>query len=76
MSTLPKQEELCKTKVDLIALDVPRRSGILTDRELEITESHNLASLLKGLASGDLTSSEVTLAFSKRAAIAQQLVRM
>jgi amidase len=71
---LPEQSELSKTKVNLISLDIPRRSGLLTEREIEITESCSVSSLLEGLASGKLTSSEVTLAFSKRAAIAQQLV--
>lgn len=75
LATLPKPSDLMHTKVDLISMDIPRRSGILTERELEITESYNVASLLKSLASGEFTSSEVTLAFSKRAAIAQQLVR-
>ncbi|KAI1735678.1 amidase [Xylaria scruposa] len=73
LDTLQGQSELSKTKTNLIALDIPRRSGILTKRELEITESYNVSSLLQGLASGRFTSAEVTLAFSKRAAIAQQL---
>ena len=33
-----------------------------------------MSTLLEKLASGDLSAVEVTLAFSKRAAIAQQLV--
>lgn len=61
-------------KNDLIELDIVRRSGILTERELDITENHNVASLLQRLASGEFTCVEVTAAFSKRAAIAQQLV--
>ncbi|KAH9897145.1 amidase [Xylariomycetidae sp. FL2044] len=73
LDTLPPRSEWPKTKLDLIALDIPRRSGILTTRELAITESYTAPELLQKLASGDLTCSEVTLAFSKRAAIAQQL---
>ncbi|CAH0043156.1 unnamed protein product [Clonostachys rhizophaga] len=72
--TLPAKSDLPKTKVNLIDLDIPRRSGILTEREIEITESFSTSQLLEGLASGKFTSYEVTLAFSKRAAIVQQLV--
>lgn len=62
------------SRTNLIALDIPRRSGILTSQELRITEDYNVQHLLKALASGDLTALEVTTAFCKRAAIAQQLV--
>ncbi|UNI16476.1 Amidase [Purpureocillium takamizusanense] len=54
-------------------LDVPRRSGILSERELHITEGYDVKSLLAALAGGDMTAVEVTAAFSKRAAIAQQV---
>lgn len=54
--------------------DIPRQSGILSTRELEITEKYSVTELLDGLASGTFTSLEVTTAFCKRAAIAQQLV--
>uniref|UniRef100_A0A8H7N2E8 amidase n=1 Tax=Bionectria ochroleuca TaxID=29856 RepID=A0A8H7N2E8_BIOOC len=74
LETLPAKSDLPKTKVNLIDLDIPRRSGILTEREIEITESFSTSQLLEGLASGKFTSYEVTLAFSKRAAIVQQLV--
>ncbi|KAK7899811.1 hypothetical protein LTR67_003556 [Exophiala xenobiotica] len=57
----------------LLAMDIPRKSGLLTDRELAITESYTVAELLAKLASGEFSSSEVTTAFCKRAAIAQQL---
>lgn len=58
----------------ILDLDIPRKSGILSTRELEITENFSVAELLERLASGNLTSLEVTTAFCKRAAIAQQLV--
>lgn len=74
LELLPELSDLPSTKVNLIELNIPRRSGILTEKELEITESYDVSGLLKRLSSGELTSSEVTLAFSKRAAIAQQLV--
>ncbi|KAK1147548.1 hypothetical protein N8T08_000890 [Aspergillus melleus] len=57
----------------LIEADIPRRSGILTDVELDITENYTAAQLLQKLAWGDVSSVAVTTAFCKRAAIAQQL---
>ncbi|KAH8435262.1 general amidase GmdB [Aspergillus melleus] len=57
----------------LIKADIPRRSGILSDVELEITENYTAAQLLQKLAWGDVSSVAVTTAFCKRAAIAQQL---
>ncbi|KAI1609187.1 amidase [Exophiala viscosa] len=57
----------------LIGLDIPRKSGLLTDRELDVTENYTVPELLAKLGSGEFTSLEVTTAFSKRAAIAQQL---
>lgn len=61
-------------KNEIMALDIPCRSGILTERELQITEDYDVSALLQKLATGAFTAAEVTLAFSKRAAIAQQLV--
>ncbi|KAF2857881.1 amidase [Piedraia hortae CBS 480.64] len=66
LSSLPPQE---KTNV----LDIPHRSGILTSEELRITESYDASDLVTQLASGRLKSVEVTTAFCKRAAIAQQV---
>ncbi|KAL4795566.1 amidase signature domain-containing protein [Aspergillus venezuelensis] len=57
----------------LLAADPVRKSGILSDHELEITENYSAAQLLQRLASGEVSSLAVTTAFSKRAAIAQQL---
>ncbi|KAF4815201.1 putative amidase [Colletotrichum siamense] len=58
---------------NLIKSNVIRQCGILTDQELRITEDFTTGVLLRHLSSGLLTSVEVTIAFSKRAAIAQQL---
>lgn len=55
-------------------MDIPRKSGVMTEKELEITEKYTVEQLLLKLKNGDLSSLEVTLAFSKRAAMAQQLV--
>lgn len=60
--------------VRLLEADVPRRSGILSDIEFDITENYSAGQLVQELASGRLSSLAVTTAFCKRAAIAQQLV--
>lgn len=57
-------------------LDFPIDSGLLTPREIEITETVDLEVLLQKLSSGDWSSTEVTTSFYKRAVIAQQLVRI
>jgi amidase len=59
---------------DISVLDVPRESGILTAKEIDITEKHDAVALVEKMASKALTASEVTLAFCKRAAIAHQVV--
>jgi amidase len=54
-------------------MQYPEASGILSTREIEITNS-SAVRLIAKLAAGELTSVDVTLAFCKRAAIAHQLV--
>ncbi|TBU30787.1 general amidase [Dichomitus squalens] len=54
-------------------LDVPRTCGLLTPRELEITDTVDVDTILVKLRTGQWTSVEVTTAFYKRAIIAQQL---
>ncbi|GAB1740896.1 hypothetical protein NU219Hw_g5972t1 [Hortaea werneckii] len=54
-------------------LDIPAKCGILNEREVDITEHYNMVQLVQQLASGSMSSTEVTTAFCKRAAIAQQL---
>ncbi|EIW65189.1 general amidase [Trametes versicolor FP-101664 SS1] len=54
-------------------LDVPRTCGLLSARELDITDTVNVAILLDNLRTGQWSSVEVTTAFYKRAIIAQQL---
>lgn len=53
---------------------IPRSSGLLTDLELQITEEDNAGVILEKIRSREWSSEQVTLAFCKRAAIAQQLV--
>ncbi len=69
------KQPLDQSRNDLFALDIIRKSQVLTTRELEIIETYEVASLLGHLAEGSLTAVDVTTAFSKRAAVAQQLVR-
>ena len=55
-------------------IDLPRRSNLLSDIELDLTEIYTATQLLGRLASGHFSSLAVTTAFCKRAAIAQQVV--
>lgn len=78
---IPKEWQLQKeylenvdAKSNLNVLGVPKQCGILTDKELDITENYDATALLAKLAAKELSSYEVVLAFCKRAAIAQQLV--
>ncbi|GAA6007715.1 hypothetical protein JCM10207_004851 [Rhodosporidiobolus poonsookiae] len=57
----------------LDATSVVRECDILTPRELEITELDELEELASSIAKGVYTAVEVTTAYCKRAAIAQQL---
>ncbi|KAJ3728072.1 general amidase [Lentinula guzmanii] len=54
-------------------MQVPRDCGLLSVRELEITETVDVDVILQKLASAEWSSVEVTTAFYKRAIIAQQL---
>lgn len=53
----------------------PLECGLLSEKEIAITEETNIGILLQKLASAELSSVEVTTAFAKRAMIAQQTVR-
>lgn len=55
-------------------LDIPRTSGLLTPRQLAITEETQSETLLQKLAGGEYSAVEVCAAFCARASIAQQLV--
>ena len=63
-----------KLAEDANVMNVPLTCGILTPEQLAITEQ-TATELLTKLASGKLTSVDVTEAFCARAAIAHQLVR-
>lgn len=62
-----------KYKQNLDSRGVPAASGILSSKEVEITEL-NAIPLLEKIHSGELSAEEVTRAFCARAAIAQQMV--
>ncbi|KAG5804417.1 hypothetical protein H9Q71_011005 [Fusarium xylarioides] len=57
----------------LIESKAVHRSGLLTEKEIVITERYTAAELLSKIHSQELSSEEVTVAFSKRASLAQQL---
>ena len=57
-------------------LHVPLACGILTAREVDITETLDVEAILAKLHSAQWSSEEVTTAFYKRAIIAHQLVRL
>ena len=59
---------------NLMKADIPRKSKIMTEHEISITEDYAVAALLEALTTSKLTALEVTLAFAKRAAIAGQLL--
>ncbi|KAF2757193.1 acetamidase [Pseudovirgaria hyperparasitica] len=54
-------------------LHVPRECGLLTDHELDITENYDATALSVAIKERRLKCVDVTRAFCKRAAIAQQL---
>ncbi|KAH7137323.1 amidase signature domain-containing protein [Dactylonectria estremocensis] len=57
----------------LVELDVARKSGLLSESELNITENLTAGELVGKLAAQELSSEEVVQAFCKRAGLAQQL---
>ncbi|KAL4880135.1 amidase signature domain-containing protein [Aspergillus karnatakaensis] len=56
-------------------LDIPRSCGLLSPKQIEITESCDIRDLLGQIHSQKLTAKEVIEAFCKRASIAHQLTR-
>jgi len=59
---------------NISVLDVPAKCGLLIPKEIEITEKYDAVELTAKMAAKELSSSEVTLAFCKRAAVAHQVV--
>ncbi|KAJ5285119.1 hypothetical protein N7524_000425 [Penicillium chrysogenum] len=56
-------------------MDIPRTCGLLTSKELEITEKYDVRGLVAEMAQSRLKAEDVVRGFCKRAAIAQQLTR-
>ncbi|KAL2426979.1 Amidase [Exophiala dermatitidis] len=54
-------------------MQVPRTCGILSETEHHITSNFDATALLEKLKDGEWSAEQVTIAFCKRAAIAQQL---
>jgi hypothetical protein len=61
-------------KDQLNVISVAKESGILTQKELDITET-DATGLVERMAAGKLKAEEVLIAFAKRATIGHQLVR-
>ncbi|KAJ5167215.1 uncharacterized protein N7482_005996 [Penicillium canariense] len=55
--------------------EIPRTCGILTPKELEITEKYDVRGLVSAMTGGKLKAEDVIRGFCKRAAIAHQLTR-
>ncbi|TVY57866.1 putative amidase [Lachnellula cervina] len=74
-SRIPKEWRLSSppSPSTLDVRSIPRTSGILSSKELEITETHDATSLAQAIRAGSLTAEQVAIAFCKRAAIAQQV---
>lgn len=67
-------EKYRRPGINLILSDVLKGAGFLSHVELQITETKSATEIAHQLKTGELSSAAVTTAFSKRAAIAQQLV--
>lgn len=69
--SIPAEWQIAEDKLPpnsrLDVIGVPAESGILSQHELDITETLAV-DIVKKLANGEWTSEEVTLAFCKRAA--------
>ncbi len=55
-------------------MDIPLTCGLLNETEARITSDYDATALLEKLKAGVWSVEQVTVAFCKRAAIAQQLV--
>lgn len=72
--TIPAEWRLNEPPTDDNVMDYPAKSNILTADELDIT-ALSAVDLVAKMAARELTAVAVITAFSKRAAIAHQLVR-
>ncbi|OSX66119.1 hypothetical protein POSPLADRAFT_1052794 [Postia placenta MAD-698-R-SB12] len=73
--TIPKDWLIgCPPDTVLDVTAIPEQCGLLSERELQITNTVDVAVLLQKLHSAEWSAVEVTTAFYKRAIIAHQLV--
>lgn len=73
---VPNEFRLPKALIDGPPVDVskvPASCGLLSLRDIEITENYDAFGLAEGIASKEFTAVEVVTAFAKRAIIAHQL---
>ncbi|KAJ5492991.1 Acetamidase [Penicillium diatomitis] len=71
--SIPQEWRITELPSSDSVFDFPAKSGILSNRELEITAA-TASDLVQQLAQGKLKAVEVTVAFCKRAALAHQLL--
>jgi len=64
----------CAMSVDADVRDIAQTSGVMTRLQLSITEVKDASELAARIASGEMSSVDVTTAYCARAAIAHQLV--
>ncbi|KAH9007313.1 general amidase [Lactarius hatsudake] len=73
-ASIPKEWLIAPPSDDVLDVtDIPAKCGLLSARDLEITEVSSVADLLTKIATGTWSSVEVTTAFCKRAVIAHQV---
>ncbi|KAH9012027.1 general amidase [Lactarius hengduanensis] len=73
-ASIPKEWLIAPPSNDVLDVtDIPAKCGLLSARDLEITEVSSVADLLTKIATGTWSSFEVTTAFCKRAVIAHQV---
>jgi amidase len=72
--SIPSEWIIKDRQENVSAFEYPKLSGLLSEQELKWTNS-SATDLVAQLAKGQLKSVDLTTAFCKRAALAQQLVR-
>ena len=72
-ATIPQEWRIKSLPTEDSVMGFPKISGIMSPKEIAITES-SATELVAKMAAGKLTSVAVTTAFCKRAALAHQLV--
>lgn len=68
---IPKDKLPSEDRKDVT--DFPAKCGLLSDAEVKITDSY-ATDIVKKIAAGEWKAEDVTRAFCKRAAVAQQVV--